>query len=264
MGSMFLAALVLLVVSPSVAQTASVHEQLGRKYEAAGALAQAASEYEQAIELRPYEEAYYFQAAHMRLLRQEFEAAVKILERGCKVFDKSAQLELALGVAYYGQRRFSDAAGAFLRTIEIAPEVQQAYLFLSKMLDQITDRLPQILPRFQAWAAANPNDALAQFVYAKGLDASRGSPEKIEQLLRTSIRLKGDQWESHYELGVLLEKQRKFAEAALELERSAAINPKEAGVRYHLARVYDRLGQAEKAAEQRAAHKRLTDPEGVK
>ena len=259
---MFLVSLVLFVVQPSVAQTASTHEQLGRTYESQGALAKAAAEYERAIELSPYEEAYYFEAAHARLLQQEFEAAVKVLERGCKIFDKSAQLQLALGVAYYGERRFPDAANAFLRTIDIAPDVQQPYLFLSKMLDQTTDRLPQILPRFETWAAANPNDALAQFVYAKGLLANGGDPGKAEQLLRASIRLKGDQWESHYELGILLEKQRKFTEAAPELERSAAINPNEAGVRYHLARVYDRLGESDKAAEQRAVHKRLTDSPG--
>jgi tetratricopeptide (TPR) repeat protein len=261
---MLLVPLVLLVVPQSVAQTASAHEQLGRNYEANGALAKAAAEYEKAIELSPYEEAYYFEAAHVRLLQQQFDAAVKILERGCKVFDKSAQLELALGVAYYGERRFPDAASAFLRTIDLAPEVQQPYIFLSRMLDQISDRLPQILRRFEAWAAANPNDARAQFVYAKGLAAGEGDSDKVEQLLRTSIRLKGDQWESHYELGILLEKQRKFAEAAPELERSAAIKPDEAGVRYHLARVYDRLGEPDKAAEQRAVHQRLTDSPGGK
>jgi tetratricopeptide (TPR) repeat protein len=261
---MLLVALALLVVPLAVAQTATVHEQQGRSFESSGALAKAALEYEKAIELSPYEESYYFEAAHVRLLQQEFDAAVRTLERGCKVFDKSAQLALALGVAYYGQRRFSDAAGAFLKTIDIAPDVQQPYIFLSKMLDQVNDRLPQILPRFQAWAAANPRDPFAQFVYAKGLDASGGDPEKTEQLLRASIQLKSDQWESHYELGVLLEKQRKFADAAPELERSAAINPKDAGVRYHLARVYDRLGQSEKAAEQRAVHQRLTDAPGGK
>ncbi len=250
--------------SQPATQTASAHEHLGRQYEASGALDKAAAEYEQAVGLSPYEESYYFEAAHVRLLQQQFDAAVKILERGCKVFDKSAQLTLALGVAYYGERRFPEAADAFLRTIAIAPEVQQPYVFLSRMLDQTTTKLPQILPRFEAWAAANPNNAQAQFVYAKGLDASGSDPAKVEQLLRDSIRLKGDQWESHFELGVLLEKQRRFSDAAPELERSAAINPNEAGVRYHLARVYDRLGQSEKANEQREVHKRLTESPGGK
>src|SRR5437867_2191461 len=149
------------------AQTASDHERQGRAYEAKGDLERAAAEYEQAVQLSPYEESYYFEAAHVYLLGQHFEAAVKILERGCKVFDKSAQLELALGVAYYGERRFAEASRAFLRTIDISPEVQQPYVFLSKMLDQSVDRFPEILPRFETWASANPNDALAQFVYAK-------------------------------------------------------------------------------------------------
>lgn len=263
MGWMLLFSALLLLAAPAQTATAANHERLGRTYEAQGDLEKAAAEYDQALQLSPYEETYYFQAAHVRLLRQEFDGAVKILERGCKVFDKSAQLVLALGVAYYGQRRFPEAAGAFLRTIAIAPEVPQPYLFLSKMLDQITDRLPDIVPRFQSWASANPNDALAQFVYAKSLLAG-GDQAKGEQLLRASIRLKSDQWESHYELGALLEKQRKFPEAAAELERSIVINADQADVHYHLSRVYDRMGEAEKAAEQRDIHKRLTSSSGVK
>jgi tetratricopeptide (TPR) repeat protein len=262
MSWMLLAPLLLLFAPP--AQTASGHERLGRAYEAEGDLEKAAAEYEQAIRLSPYEESYYFEAAHAYLLRQQFDPAVQILERGCKVFDKSAQLELALGVAYYGERRFAEAANAFLRTIDIAPEIQQPYIFLSKMLDQAVNRLPEILLRFEAWATANPKDALAQFVYARGLLVSGGDQAKAEKLLRGSIGLKGDQWESHYELGVLLEKQRRLQEAAAELERSVAINPSQADVHYHLSRVYDRLGQPEKAAAQRGIHERLTTSIGVK
>ena len=262
MSRMLLVPLVLLLAAP--AQTAGTHERLGRSYEANGDLEKAAAEYEQALQLNPRDESLYFEAAHVRLLRQEFDAAVKILERGSRIFDRSAQLTLALGVAYYGQRRFSDATGAFLKTIELAPEVEQPYLFLGKMLDQAVDRLPEIVSRFQAWAKANPNDARAQFVYAKGLLAAGDDPAKAEQLLRSSIRLKGDQWESHYELGVLLETQRKFDEAANELQRSIAISPNQADVHYHLSRVYDRLGQSDKAAAQREIHQRLTAAGGAK
>jgi tetratricopeptide (TPR) repeat protein len=253
----------LLSAAPQTAD-AGEHERLGRAYEAKGDLDNAAAEYEQALRLSPYQESLYFEAAHVRLLHQQFDAAVRILESGCKIFDKSAQLELALGVAYYGQRRFPEATGAFLRTIDLAPEVEQPYIFLSKMLDQSQDRLSEILPRFAAWAEANPNNPLPPFVYAKGLLAGGGDAAKAEQLLRGSIALKGDQWESHYELGTLLEKQRKFSEAAAELERSVAINAGQADVHYHLSRVYDRLGQSDKAAREREAHQRLTAAGGVK
>jgi tetratricopeptide (TPR) repeat protein len=261
---MLIVSVLWLLASPAQTAAAVDHERLGRAFEAKGELEKAAAEYEQAIQLSPYEESYYFEAAHARLLRQQFDAAVQVLERGCKIFDKSAQLELALGVAYYGQRRFPEATGAFLKTIDIAPEVEQPYLFLSRMLDQSVDRLADIVPRFAAWASANPKNARAQFVYAKGLLAGGSDPAKAEQLFRASIALKGDQWESHYELGVLLEKQRKFTEAAPELERSAALSPDQADVHYHLARVYDRLGQPEKAAREREAHQRLTAAPGVK
>jgi len=264
MGWMVLVSLLWLLASPPQTVAAADHERLGRTYEAKGDLERAAAEYEQAIRLNPYAESYYFEAAHARLLRQQFDAAVRILERGSKAFDKSAQLELALGVAYYGERRFPEAASAFLRTIDLAPEVEQPYLFLSRMLDQSIDLLPKIVPRFETWAAANPKNPRAQFVFAKGLLANGGDPAKAEQLLRASIGLKGDQWESHYELGVLLEKQRKFPEAAAELQRSAVISPDQADVHYHLSRVYDRLGQSDKAAQERGLHQRLTAAPGVK
>jgi tetratricopeptide (TPR) repeat protein len=255
------AALLFLAADP---QAAIEHERSGRAFEAKGDLEKAAAEYEQAVQLSPSEESFYFEAGHARLLLQQFDAAVRDLERGCKAFDKSAQLELALGVAYYGERRFGDAAGAFLRTIDLAPEVRQPYVFLSKMLDQSADRMPEILPRFQKWAAGNPDDAQAQFVYAKGILASGGDTSAAERLLRSSIRLKSDQWESHFELGVLLEKQRRFPEAAAELERSIALSPRQPDAHYHLSRVYDRLGESAKAAEQRDIHARLTSPGGIK
>ncbi|HLK17708.1 MAG TPA: tetratricopeptide repeat protein [Bryobacteraceae bacterium] len=257
-----LGALLFLLAQP--AQTANVHERAGRDLESAGKLEQAAAEYERAVQLDPSQEQYYFEAAHAFLLLQRFDSAVTILERGSKTFPKSAQLELALGVGYYGQRRFADATVAFLRTIDLAPEVEQPYVFLGKMLDQAGDKMPQVVQRFRKWAAANPSDPRAQFIYARGLIISGGDSAEAERLLRASIALKGDQWESHYELGTLLEQQRKYLDAAAELERGSALNPSQPDIHYHLSRVYDRLGESDKAAEQRGIHGRLTAPAEVK
>ena len=67
---------------------------------------------------------------------------------GRKNFDKSPQLELAAGVAYYGLRRFPEAIEAFLRTIRLDPGIEQPYVFLGRMLDQAEDKLPQITEVF--------------------------------------------------------------------------------------------------------------------
>ena len=101
-------------------ESADVHERLGRTYEAKGDLEKAAAEYERASELDRRQEPY-FQAAHVRLLREQFDAAKKILERGRK---------------------------QFLRTTDIAPEVQQPHMFLSRMLDQTEDSAPTWTWRF--------------------------------------------------------------------------------------------------------------------
>ncbi len=135
---------------------AEMHALLAAAYDADGQFPNAAQEYDRAIELAPYDESYYFELAQDYLKRQQFDAAAQVLERGVKLFDKSAQLELALGVAYYGQRRFGDATDAFLRTLDISPEVEQPYVFLGKMLDQAGDRLPEIVKRFEVRGAANP------------------------------------------------------------------------------------------------------------
>ena len=201
---------------------------------------------------------YYFEVVQEYLSHEQFDPAIQLLERGTHIVNKDAQLELALGVAYYGRRRFSDAVTAFVRTIDLAPEVEQPYRFLGKMLDQAGDRLPEITRRFAAWSAANPRNALAHLLYAKALIAAGMEAPKAEKLLRDATALKSDDWESHYELGVLLEKQRKFAEAAGELEHSIALNPNRPEVHYHLARVYDRLGASAKAAEEHRIHQKLT------
>ncbi len=119
---------------------------------------------EHAIEL-------YFEASRPLLDQQKFLDAVVILKEGAARLPKSGQLELALGVAYYGLRRFEDAADAFLGTIEIAPETEQPYSFLGKMLDQIPGRLPQVTERFAAYASAHPASAAGYLLQAKALDA---------------------------------------------------------------------------------------------
>ena len=66
--------LVPVLLLASSAQTASDHERQGKVYEAKGDLEKATAEFEQAIQLSPYEESYYFEAARVHLLRQQFEA----------------------------------------------------------------------------------------------------------------------------------------------------------------------------------------------
>jgi len=254
-------AVALAAKSLALEDRAAVHDRLADAYEMDGHAESAVNEMRKAIQLDAYQESYYFELARLYLRHQNAEAAVETLQQGRKIFARSPQLELALGVAYYGLRRFSDAAECFLRTIRIAPEVEQPYVFLGRMLDQAEDKLPQVTDVYASLAQSKPDDYLAKFLYAKALSMQAGDRRQIEALLRKSIALKGDFSESHYELGILLERGRDFAGAAGELQRAIELSPKSPTPHYHLARVYERLGRKNEASAEHAAHERLSAEE---
>ena len=242
---------------------AGLHYLLGQAYEMDGDAERAAAEFAAAIRLDAYEESYYFELARLYLQHNNPADAVRILQGGEKIFARSAQLELALGVAYYGLRRFTDAADCFLRTIQFAPQTEQPYLFLSRMLDQVEDQLPQITLAYAAFLKAKPDSYLAHFLYAKALWAANASPHQIEPLLRQSIALNNRFWESHYQLAELLERRHDFEEAAAEYRRAIELDAGNADLHYHLARIYDRLGDKAQAVAEHAAHQRLSRAENA-
>ena len=218
---------------------------------------QASESLRKVLELAPYEEASYFDLAEIYLKEQKFDEAVKVLEPGHRTLDKSPQIELALGVAYYGLRRFRDATTSFFRTMELAPEVEQPYVYLGRMMDQLGDRLPEFQQRVEQWQKANPRNYLAAILLAKCRIETGDQLATAEELLHQSITLRGDYWEAHYELATILEKRRDYSGAATELQRAIALSPNQAPPHYLLARVYDRLGDPDKANAERALHQKL-------
>jgi tetratricopeptide (TPR) repeat protein len=201
---------------------------------------------------------FAFDYCQALLRKQDFTKAAEVLSAALPSHPDDAQLVLALGVARYGQRRFDDAIAAFLKVIGIAPQVEQPYVFLGKMLDQAGERLAEITAAVEKWSAGNPQNALGLLLLAKARMAGDSKDPTAEELLRKSIGLDAGNWEAHYELGVLLEGKRDWPGAAVELKRSAELDEKQAMPHYHLARVYDRLGDEQNARTERALHERLT------
>lgn len=192
------------------------------------------------------------------LERGDFTQAADVAEAALAGHPNDPQMVLALGVARYGQRRFDDAIVEFLKTIEIDPRIEQPYVFLGKMLDQAGPHLSEITRAEENWAKRDPKSAKAKLLLAKALLAANDRDERSEALLRESLAIDAGDWETHYELGVLLANRHEYAAAAEELERSIQLDPNQAMTHYHLARVFDRLGEPEKAQAEREAHQRLS------
>jgi tetratricopeptide (TPR) repeat protein len=183
-----------------------------------------------------------------------FTAAANLLESGAKLFPANAQLALNLGVAYYAQRRFEDAIGQFLRVTELDATIPQPYWFLSRMLDQLGPRLSDAARRFAAWNAKEQQHHWAPLVHAKAIVAMGGDLGEAARWFEESIRRKGDDAESRFEYGLLLEQQGQLREAAVQLETSLKLDAEQAAAYYRLARIQERLGNPARAAELRQLH----------
>lgn len=203
---------------------------------------------------------FYFEFGQRLLQKQDFTQAANVFDSALRTHPNDPQLLLALGVARYGQRRFDDATVRFLQVIRVEPAVEQPYIFLGKMLDQAGAHLDEITKVYEHWAAGNPKNAQAQLLLAKALLVNDPQDARAEELLKKSIALESSNWEAHYELGVLLAAKRNYRDAATELSQASELDPKQPMPHYHLARVYDRLGDAERAKAEREKHQELVSP----
>jgi Flp pilus assembly protein TadD len=134
---------------------------------------------------------------------------------------------------------------------------EQPYLFLVRLLNDAPDKLPLITQRFVEYQEKNPRNYLGYYLHAKALIAV-SEPEQAESLLRQSIALNAKFWESHYELGLLVQKKGDLVEAEKEFRRSTELNPSDPVGHYHLFRVLAGLGKTQQAQAELAVQRRVS------
>jgi Flp pilus assembly protein TadD len=241
--------------------SAELHNLLGKAEEAANQPEPALADLRRAVELAPDNEAFTFDLGQALLERGDFAGAFSLFGAARTRFTKSAQIELAYGVAAYGQRKFHDAIAAFLRVTRLDPSIEQPYVFIGKILENAEDLMPEVVATYAAWEKADPGNYLAWFLHAKALDASSGDPAKSEAELRRSIQINPNFWESHLELGVVLMRRQQWQEAAVELSRAIGLDANQPVPHFQLARVYKHLGKQDEAQAELAEFKRLSASE---
>jgi tetratricopeptide (TPR) repeat protein len=245
---------------PLVLSTLAIYySDSGQTLKAAEAQARYAVAVPRDTAAREKADSLYFEATQPLLQQEKFAEAIAILSEARGRLKNSAQLELALGVAYYGLRRFDDAAGAFLRTIAIAPDVDQPYTFLGRFLDQIPGRLPEVMQQFVNYERANPSKSLGYLLHAKALNAQSIEPEAAQTLLQKAISLDDRDASAHFELGSVFDRTQRYQDAEREFQRAAGLDSVNPATHYRLARIYDRLGKTEAARAERELHTKLVE-----
>ena len=248
----------LALATPGSEGRADIRNLLGKAYEADGQILKTIPELQEAIRLNPGEESYFFDLIQVLLNHFNFDAAIQVCEMARRRFPRSAQIALAAGVAYYGQNQKDAAIDAFLATIDLDPQVEQPYLFLSRFMNEAHDKLPAVTQRFVNYQQTNPQNYLGYFLHAKALVAQSSGLEQAETLLRQSIALNGKYWESHYDLGILLMDKRAFQEAEKEFRRSTELNPTDPATHYRLFRALVALGRTQEAEAELARQRKVS------
>ena len=129
---------------PAVLQSLAIYySETGQTLKAAQAAAKYSAKVPANRDAREHAASLYFEAAQPLLDQQKFSEAAAILEEAVAQVPGSAQLELALGVSVLRPAPLRRGRGGLSETIEIAPETEQPYTFLGKILDQIPSRLPR-------------------------------------------------------------------------------------------------------------------------
>lgn len=205
------------------------------------------------IRRNPEIESNYTDLGNILLRTQNFSEAALVLEATRKRFPDSAQAALSLGVAHYGQRRFSDAVTTFLDANKLAPDVEQPLQFLGRIWEHAGTKEAEVTERFAAFAKAYPQSYLGHFLLGK---ATRNEAE-----LRRAVAIQPNSPEAHFELASVFEDQRNFQAAIAEFQQAAKLAPKNPTPHYRLFRLYSRTGAPEKAEVERALHERLTEAE---
>ena len=188
-------------------------------------LLEAVRQYQRAAELDP-SEPYFFDWGSELLLHRAVEPAIEVFNEGNRLFPHSARMLVALGVAWYSNGSYDQAAQRLCEASDLNPGDPKAYLFLGKIQSVETAQSECSTERLARFAKLQPENALANYYYAVNLWKRRKGPDdaeslaQVESLLKRSVALDSKLGIGYLQLGVLYSERRDFSRAVLTLPGS--------------------------------------------
>lgn len=160
----------------------------------------------------------------------------------------------------YDARAYTSAISRLRRVIELDPNMMRAYNNLGLCYDSLGQfdeaiqnftRAIELNHRQKQPSAWPPLNLAVSLVTLNRLDEAIA---RLHEALSYNPRFA----QAHYQLGLVLEKQRKFEEAIAPLQRAIELDPLYPEPHYTLGRIYQRLGKREEAQEQIDEFKKLS------
>lgn len=236
----------------AASHTGDAHRTLGDSKEAAGDLVGAVNEYEAAVKADPSEQNYFAWGAEL-LLHRAGQPAVQVFSNGAKAHPNSSRMLAGLGVAYYSNGQYNEAAAQICRASELDPAAAAPYLFLGQMEKAAAEPLPCSETALARFAADQPASAQANFFYglvlwknARKTQDSAGFA-RAEQLFRKALEHDPHDAEVYLQLGMLYNARGEKDSALASFQKAVSSDPKSSQAHYQLGLAYRRAGDAAKA-----------------
>jgi tetratricopeptide (TPR) repeat protein len=225
--------------------TAELHHLLGDVQEKLGDPVAGVREYQRAAEMDASENNLFDWGAEL-LIHRALQPAIEVYKKGSRLHPQSSRMLIGLGAAWYAAGSFDQAVESLCRAVDVKPEDPRPYLFLGKLQSASATHSEAITERLARFVQLQPANALANYYYAVSLRAGlKGQPDrdqKVEFLLKQSLRLDPKFAPAHLHLGILYADRKDLRAAIAEYMRALEIDPQMEDGHFRLAQAYRLVG----------------------
>jgi Flp pilus assembly protein TadD len=223
---------------------ANANGALGEMYLKQKKLLNAADCFQRAVQLNPDSAEYAFGLVRVLLALNQPSQLVAFLKSVETKFGTLPNYQYALGLAYYNQRHYSEAAQVLEKLLLSNPPREDkvehvlgdSYLSMGK-LDEAESAYRKAIDE-------NPKDPEYYVAYATAL--RRAGPDNLDDAivrLKSAQRMNPSDWRLQLELGLCYESKGQLVDAAGLIEQAAQSQPGLTAAHVALVRIYFRLGR---------------------
>ena len=248
---------------PAAHRSDAVESLWGDIAEKQGHFKEAADHMQAAMRLKPSEQNVY--ALAIELLRHwTWQPAEEVAQYGVEHFPQSRRMQLAKGIAYYGNGRYAESATIFGALLAQDPDNEDYGSLLGRSCSSLGGAAAPQCDSLVAFATRHPHNAQIAVYAALSIlhqPNAKGELNRTEQLLRQAISADPKLPEAYYQLGVVQQERLQWSDSAASLSKAIGLRPAYAEAHYRLARAYSHLHQTDLAGREMALHQKYSQQE---